>query len=322
VPANVGSIVAVSGRDPRDVWMVSASGDLLRWDGRRLDRRKAPSCPSYFEYPQGDGRRIREVHEPRYRRITLTAREAILSGPRTEVGTRGSWQNDVQARGSGSRWSCDSNSGIYRPVVHAIGDALIRLQIYPVRGLTIDGRPAPFIGDSNLYRGLDFGGRAPDDLWAWNTETARVWKGNGVAWYERPVPVSEIRDVWIDETGSAFVLGNRAREKDAAEVVVRWDDASATWKYLPFTGHLQGAKRIVGASARDVWVLGDAGVFHWDGRSLRRAPAPMPQINDAWVSRSGELWIAGEDPSRKVKLEDDEVGAGMLARMPAEAQPR
>lgn len=313
LPASVGAIEAVGGRDARHVWMVSASFDLLSWDGARLSRAKAPSCPFHYEINLGGGTQ-RYVYEPRYTRLTVTSDEIVLGGLRPQIGPRGSYALDVEARsrtGKG-KWICHETGGVFPPIERIAGTARLHMRVSTSKGLTIDGRPAPLPADE-MNEGVDLGGRAADDLWLWSTELDRVWQGNGVAWQLRPTRLAQLIDVWLDEAGHPWVLGVDARQRG---VVLRWDDDAGTWKRLPIQD-VAGAELIRGAG-RELWLIGGTYVYHWDGRVLRRASAPVAKVKGAWISASGELWIVGADPSRQVKTDEDPVPAGVAYRVPAE----
>ncbi len=313
MPAKTGALLAVGGRDARDVWITGDDRVLLRWDGARLAAGKAPSCPSRYELNFGPGNVQRFVLEPSYQHVLAAPREIVLSGPRREIGSRGDWRNDVEARvRAGGGVTCVANAGIYPPVEHVVAGALARVQIYPRRELTLDGRRVPLPADA-FEDPLDVAGKATDDLWIWNGRGGRLWRGNGVAWFVVPTGLDGIEDVWLDETGAPWVLGV---VKDRGEALLRWDEARGALRPLPLPRDT-GAALVRGTSARDVWVLGSKAVLQWDGRAFRRAESPIGTVNDAWVAPSGELWMVGGDRARKVKTEDGTGPAGAAFRLPA-----
>ena len=85
-------------------------------------------------------------------------------------------------------------------------------------------------------------GRSADDLWLYNPKGGQALHGNGIGWEARPTGLSGMSDLWVDETGSAWVLGSRMDESPG---VLRWDLATGAWRRLPTPTDLS-AVRVVG----------------------------------------------------------------------------
>jgi hypothetical protein len=95
-------------------------------------------------------------------------------------------------------------------------------------------------------------------------------------------------DVWA--AGEGGIIRHFTRE-DGGGYVVESVEA-------PTTATLRA---ISGAAADDIWAVGDGGtILHWDGRSWKRAEAPLDgattrDLFAIWRGPTGDLWIAGHD---------------------------
>jgi hypothetical protein len=115
----------------------------------------------------------------------------------------------------------------------------------------------------------------------------------------------------VDSTGVAWVAGATASQGEG-DVVLRWDIATHAWSRVATPADLR-ASRVRVSSGRDVWLIGDAHVHHWDGQTLRRSVTPLARVEGAWVGASGELWLVGGDRRR---AEPGKPIAGVAFRAP------
>jgi hypothetical protein len=214
---------------------------------------------------------------------------------------RGWFEVEAGARGA---WPCAGPAEYLRALsVQPVDGAVLRLAIVEPNQvvLSADRRPLPAISPSALSTPAlthvtptddaivwpELAARSHHDLWLFYRGSGEVFHGNGVAWEARPAGVVVI-DLWVDDTGAAWLVG------EEGNVVLRWDPSGRGWRALAVPADL-GATRIIGASASDVWLLGETAYHHWDGSELRRGPAVLGQLNDAWMSKNGELWVVGAE---------------------------
>lgn len=315
LPRGTTGLRAVDGRAEGDVWILGAGQEVLHWDGSRVVPAATPSCTGYEQkqvWVEGGGIRLVRV-----RTATVFEVLDVLGQSVRVAGYRGLPAQTpafVEARSEGRRaWRCVDRSEW--PTTRRVwaGGAEIAIS-NGTSGLSIDGRPAPSIEMRSFFP-PKIAARSPADVWQWDADgSPEVARFDGVTWEPRPVDLFRVDDLWLDETGAAWVLGKDAGKKTA---VVRWDFASRAWQRLPFPAELD-ATLVRGASARDVWFFGAATGTHWDGRELRRAALPVGTIAAAWVSARGDVWVVGQDAHERVRgLVVNEDGERVPGLVPA-----
>jgi hypothetical protein len=350
LPAGAGEIVAVAGRDDRDVWMMARGSDVQRvwvkggaggeeakeialpidsvvhWDGARATARPGPRCFLAWEYKQTARTRL---VSSRARPLSCNALgcdyavpfDRILLPPAGVV-LVGTWHHgqtpfpfDLRSRaGRDGRWSCEIE-GQTPAAERLVGAAALRLDrnAYSFASLTVDGREIGVPQELKDAAPSAVAARSVDDLWLWKSDDEHVWHGTTHAWEARPAPVHVVA-LEIVEPGSAWVVGV---DKDA-DIVLRWDAGKAAWTRWPTPAKFR-ATSILATSAHDVWFLGPKAFHHWDGRELRRIEAPPLAVHAAWLSASGELWVVGADPTVKIHAgTEEEDSAGAAFRLPVE----
>lgn len=306
---SMGAVLAVDGRGPKDVWMLGENSALLRWNGARAERQKAPSCPSHVVMSFAGSKPRSYDAEPVYRRLTVAPREIIVGGPRSAWGYRGSYTVFVEARSrGGSAWSCGMANGFGTPIHRAAGDGVLDILRVGQPSFAIDDRPAPVPDDMSSEESL-LVARSSDDVWIGSPLYASLWHWNGVAWNPRPAAIATLFDLWTDESGAAWVLGSTAKNAREGDLVLRWDLAAKAWRSVPLPPDLR-ATRLGGTSARDVWLFGTKAWFQWDGVALRRADALLGEVNATWSTATGELFVVGADRTKKVGTGKDATPAG------------
>jgi hypothetical protein len=274
-------LVAVEGRDERDVWLLSQSA-LFHWDGARLVEEKGPACKQRLDLSG----------------LALTRDAVIALGAHHEF--EGSTPLEVRRSGRG-RWSCDLLV-VHRRTI-ALGPALLGLG---PDGLTLSGLALPY----RRWLGPEIAARTAEDLWLYDADQGDVFHGNGVGWESRPTGLARVLSLRVDATGAAWLVG-ATESKGEGDVVLRWDLAAHAWRRVPTPADLRAA-RVRVSSGRDVWLVGDEHVHHWDGQTLHRARTPLARVEGAWVGASGELWLAGGDRRRG---EPGQPSAGLAFRV-------
>jgi hypothetical protein len=295
LPPDALEIVAVDGRDERDVWLLGRAGwdvALFHWDGAQLVKEKPPQCKAQVEF----------------RGLVLAPDAVIVLA--TSFEEEGGVPYEVRHAKGGGGWSCERRSESQRLW---LGAELLRLEVS--YRLTLAGHllPLPASGLPNA----EIAARSPADLWLYAPSSSDIFHGNGVGWESRPTGLAKIRSLRTDDSGAAWLVGGDESSWVEGNVVLRWDTAAHAWKRLPTPADLR-AERIRVSSERNVWMLGKEHIHHWDGTSLRRGKTPMKRLQGAWMSPTGELWIVGGDESGAA---ESRKVAGVAFRVPAARKP-
>jgi hypothetical protein len=338
LPPGVLEVVAVAGRDGRDVWMVAKGNTVLHWDGARITAQPGPGCfadtccgrvvdcarfPARCPRPGKPCTLGFQCAAPvDFDAIRVTAREVIAGA---SVYTGGLTSSHIESRLQGGRWTCeqDDGDGLLHVNVEdrSVGGASIRLEtpgefINPIGGYTLvlDGRRIPLPGE------VDYAGRlraglavlAPDDLFFW-IDDGRVWRGNGVTWAPFPLGLQSLVDLWATpgaaSTRVAWALGTEAG------LLLRWG-ADGPVQRTP----TPGAEWMIQAKDGGFWLMGKSALYHFDGHRLTRVPTPLDLEIDSrrlWLGQGGEIWIVGADRHAQVKTPEGMVPAGAVFRMAA-----
>jgi len=294
LPADAPEIVAVDGRDERDVWLLGADGKdiaLFHWDGAKLEKKKTPQCKENVAFVG----------------LALAPDATIALARSFEVEGGSPFEAKLGASGG---WSCERAE--YDAQLLRVGSELLRFE--SLWRLTLGGNRLPLPG-FGMPNG-EIAGRSAADLWLYFPGNKDVLHSNGVAWEARPTGLAMVKSLRTDEKGAAWLVGGTESGSEG-NVILHWESATHAWKRLPTPADLR-ASRIRVASERDAWTIGKEHVHHWDGASLRRGKNPLKRLGGAWLSPAGELWLAGGDdtrpkPSRSV--------AGVVFRMPAGRKP-
>ncbi len=333
IPKKTAAVVSVSGRGEDDVWMLARGGPVLHWDGKRVADMGTPQCftdnccgtlldcakkPGLCRKPPAEG--CHPFGPPCAMRVDWGWVEVdegdVAVGAIVDTGgMRGSL---VEAHlGKGGRWACAQGKDDMvqpgsrgrgdgpRAMEKSVGGAAVRFEgpavLVNVLGgysLVVDGRRVPLPADVERARDVGFEARGPADLWLWRSDGGRVWRGNGLAWTPLRTELAQVAGVWFADPGSAWMLGSMG---EGNELLVRWDlgprpglradePPSAPGPARRF--ETPGATIVLHSDRPDFWLLGKTAFYFWDGRDLRRAEAPL-DVEDAWRSRRGEVWVAG-----------------------------
>jgi|SRR5580704_305537 hypothetical protein len=343
------TILAVTGRDGRDVWMLANHNAVLHWDGTRTTERGTPRCFA----DSCCGRLLDCAHRPKlcappspsaidvdFDAISLRGGDVIVEAV---VDTGGMTSSLVEARlGRDGRWRCEQSEGdgLIHPGVQpiSVGGASLQLEtpgwlVNPIGGVSLlyDGRRVAVPKEVRQGWGrVGLAARSPDDLWLWSTELdelhagepggrpPRVWRGNGLAWAPASIGFETLTDLWVTD-GVVWALG--AFRKDDETDLLRWDTGKAAWQHFP----APGATSVRRTGGRDFWLLGKSDLYRWDGRALRRVEVPielMDASRQTWSGPSGELWVVGADRAAKVTTPKGGEAAGVALRLRAPEEPK
>ncbi len=322
LPPGTPALRGVSGLGDDDVWMV-AEGGVLRWDGKRVEKKGRPRCfadaccgrlvdcardPSKCGKPCrfGDPNCANEVD---FDHVRVTGGVVIVSAV---VDTGGLTRSPIDSRlDAQGRWSCEQADG--DGLLHAgsqdvqIKDHVIHLDTPSsfinapgAFSVVVDGRRLAMPSDGVF--GTAEGGLAAsavDDLWFWSRSS--LYRGDGLSWTPIPTGLTGLSSVWITEPGTAWALGVDKQgdgEGEQSDELIRWDLSSGarTRFFVP------GAADVLDRGGREFWLIGKQTLRHWDGRALRAVEAPFEDtVSRAWLSPGGTLWVVGEDPAPKAK---------------------
>jgi hypothetical protein len=331
LPPGTAQLVDISAKSPRDVWMVAKGGRVLRFDGARAKVEAGPRC--FVESCCGTlvPRAGKDTMPVEFEHVDATGDEVVLTA---YVHTGGMRPSVVRAPRRGSGWSCEQPKGdLIHPGGGARGEgpwareisalgSTIRLEppavLVNVLGgyvLTVDGRRVPLPAEDGYLgmqrRDVDIAARSGGELWLWASEGAPIWRGDGLTWTAVPTGLRDLTYVWLDPASAGptrlWAIGSDA----GGEYLARLEADSGLWRRVK----APGATRALGTKGPRFWVIGTTACYEWDGQGLRRADVPF-DIERAWLSPGGELWVVGGAPEApKPKGSEGEVPAGAAARL-------
>jgi len=354
LPPNTPAIASMAARSASDIWMLTKAGAVLRWDGKRVTARGAPKCfvesccgtlidckkkpalcaKASAECSPFGGDCAMEVG---FSSIRVESGDVIV-GATIETGGMRSSVVDARLAKNGS-FTCEQRGDdrIYpdsrgrgdgaHPLEITVGGASIRFE-GPARlvnslggySLVIDGRrvPLPSVASMQGMGGpsLGFAARSPADLWLWTYGDEGVWRGNGLGWTKIVTGLLETSAVFFTEPNFVWVLG--AEREGADPELVRWDPEAGVVSRF----ETPGASHVVQGKGGAFWLAGKGAVHRFDGRELVRADVPF-EIEEAWLSPSGELWVVGADSTATVTIGEETVPMAAFARLtpPGEKKP-
>ncbi len=300
VPAK---IIAIDGRNSKDIWMLTDSGVVLQDDGKEIKFRQAKPCGwgNYDRESNGIG-----IH---LYNIVVDENEVHVLGQFRDINTRiGSERRATLARNG--KWNCQEKSLVpdhtqasgplmWRAAYNMDGDAC---RISSSAGHCTSGpRFAPTHVDpsrDSIDMGIQNVGMwmlGPDDGWVvTNDETFHpvLYRFNGVTWTKQAKFDEDLRvhSMWADDQHQVWITaGDRSKWDAPASTILRYDGKHLT--QLP-TPKSFSTGRVRGHSSRDVWFSGVGDViYQWDGSRLRQGKVPG-DVSDMWVSSDDVAFFA------------------------------
>lgn len=108
---------------------------------------------------------------------------------------------------------------------------------------------------------------------------------------------------WREVVVPGAMRPRRVMGTSSSDVWVVGDDVDAfhfdgySWQRIPIAGGTGFYVALFAESPSNVWVLANAGVFHWNGSAFREA-GPLPQVPGSWWTNiwSGgpaDTWVTG-----------------------------
>jgi hypothetical protein len=353
LPPGTPAVVAIEGRDDRDVWMLAQGGTVLHWDGSRVTAKGRPACFTdsccgrLFDCTGAPDKctdaAIKSCSMGRsdcawavvFDDLRVTREEVVV---RAWVNTGGLRSSLVESRLREGRFTCEQAQGdLLYPGSRARGDGPHVLELAvggsSIRfeppagygggpyGLVIDGRRVP------LPPGVtELAARSVDEIWVagfhFGQDPGGLWRGDGLGW--RPIPLPDDTGperVWIGENGLVWVLGPAGTERGRS-----WGDEldrrERTMGLLRLDQQRSAWTRFatpgllsVHGGEHDFWLLGKESFYVWDGRALSRAAAPL--VLGRFLHEDGQPVDAWRSPSGALW-----VAGGALEKKPETKQAK
>ncbi len=144
---------------------------------------------------------------------------------------------------------------------------------------------------------------APDDVWAVGAHAGGgavkgggggfAYHWDGCAWSPAALPGAAastpgLNDVWGAGARDVWIVGARG-------AAFHWNGSQ--WSSAA-TGASGTLDHVSGTGGADVWALGSAGLFHWNGHAWAvDARFPLKKsgelAGDVWAAAPGDVWVAG-----------------------------
>lgn len=298
-------IHAIEGRSPSDIWVAGSYGAAAHFDGTSwsisdlgtLETQHALWLRTPGEVMLGT------LGTLCTRDLGLDAGTDASPGGWVEQGT--TLTGESPPRQLTSCWSMPGAKYLWCTAAAPIGfidsqAGLVRMQIDADAGTfdVDDGLPAHFCISSVCTEMWSVHGISADSLWTVgangfafhlmnaesDTRTAKMFDTQ---------TISTLRGVWMVSETEAFAVGVSGTIRHYTGDPIRWDVVNQSLTNADFNA-------VTGASASDVWVVGNAGVvLHYDGRGWSRIKIAgmgkrRPDLLSIWSAGPGHVWIGGE----------------------------
>lgn len=294
VPAK---IVAITGRNSKDIWMLTDTGVVLQDDGTDIKFRQAKPC-KWGEF----NREYNEVGVHLHN-IVADENEVHVFGEYRDMNTRiGGERRATLARDG--KWKCterglvpditqSSGALTWRAAYNMDGDAC---RISSSAGHCMSGPRFSPTHQDPIRDSIDMGIHnigmwmyGPDDGFVLTMDEyfeATLYRFNGVAWTKQATVDNDlsVHSMWADEQRHVwFAAGTGSRWDAPATQILRFDGKTISPIATPksFT-----TKMVRGHSSKDIWFGGQGDVvYQWDGARLRQGKLPGGgEVSDMWVS--------------------------------------
>lgn len=326
LPAKTPTVVDIAGRGEEEVYLLTAKGNVLQWNGKDWKDLGAPKCFAESccgtlvdckAHPQQCAKKATEQCAPmNYPSCAFEVQfDYIQAEPdvraRTVIQTGGLRGSLLEAKlGADGKWTCvqgDSDlvhpdsagrGDVAHPREYVVDGASFRFEgparlVNPLGGhiLTIDGRRINLPEPTNFGVSLNVLARSRDDLWLYSYDPL-LWHGNGLDWHPVELALETLEDIWLDGDKNLWVLGSSAGQT----LLLRRDLAKDTWHRTL----VPGATSSVAGMGRDFWLVGDS-FYYSDGSALKKVDVQIG-LQGSWRSKKGDVWLVGGPPG----LEPDE----------------
>jgi hypothetical protein len=257
-------VTSLWGTSANDVWAALGAGGFLHWTG------------------------------------TSTGWQPVATGSKNALGSvRGASATDVWAvgeggvllRGNGETWTLASPGATTRSYRRIWGTSATDLWIVGDEGTILHGDGTTFTPMTSgvAYHLDDIGGTSPSDLWA-TGEKPLHW--DGMTWSQKADGLGDERltRVWAAASNDVFGVWSTVR---------RWNGTTWTLTDGSLAGvndQLSGAPfGMWGASATDVWVVGDKGLtMRWHDNTWSPYPSGAgSRLWDVHGSAANDVWAIG-----------------------------
>ncbi len=285
-------IIAIDGRNSKDIWMLTDNGVVLQDDGKEIKFRQAKPC--------GWGEFSREFNGIGTRLYNIVVDEDAVHvlgesrGPNSRVGS------EIRATlARNGKWICaekplvanhihSAGATTWRSAYNMDGDAC---RIGSFAGHCTSGprfapthidpsRDSVDMGINNIAMWM----HGPDDGWVVTLDEffhGALYRFNGVTWTKQAnIDEEDLRvdSIWADEQHHLWMTAGGS----STTLLFRYDGKGLT--PIP-TSPSFGASMMRGHSSRDIWFSGAGDViYQWDGSRMRQGKLPGEEVSDMWIS--------------------------------------
>lgn len=292
--APVGSIpakiIAIDGRNSKDIWMLTDNGVVLQDDGKEIKFRQAKPC-GWGEF----SREFNGLGTSLYNIVVDENEVHVIGqsrGPNTRVGT------EIRATlARNGKWTCLEKS-LIPDQVHSSGALTWRAaynmdndvcRIGSSAGHCTSGprfapthidpvRDSVDMGIHNLAMWM----HGPDDGWVVTLDEmfhGTLYRFNGITWIKQTNLDEDVRidSIWGDEQHHLWMTAGGSTSTS----LFRYDGKTLT--PIP-TSDAFAASMMRGHSSRDIWFSGaGTAIYQWDGSRMRQGKVP-DEVSDMWIS--------------------------------------
>jgi hypothetical protein len=141
-----------------------------------------------------------------------------------------------------------------------------------------------------------------DDAWAVgaaSNETTTVpviQRWDGADWNIVNTPVltasASLTGVWAGAPDDVWAVGSRSVQTQTTALTMHWNGAQ--WSVVASPSAVGVLRSVDGASANDVWAVGEGNIVHWDGINWTQVASPVAgDLYGISALASNDIWIAG-----------------------------
>ncbi len=288
-------IIAIDGRNSKDIWMLTNTAVVLQDDGKEIKFRQAKPCN--WGTNDSDNYGV----GTQFFNIVVDENEVHVIGQSRGINTRVGQELRATLSRDG-KWKCKERSLIpdhihgsgpltWNAAYNWDGDAC---RIGSSAGHCTTGpKFAPTHVDPSrdaIDMGIHnkaFWMHGPDDGWVVTLDerfSPVLYRFNGITWVKQAeIDESEhVRSMWADEHHQVWITATTGQEWNSpSNILMRFDGKTLTHVNTPSSF---ATRRVLGHSSKDVWFGGHGDtIYQWDGGRLRQGNVPG-EVTDMWVS--------------------------------------